>query len=89
MITINKLLDSNCDRKIGNHSVSINNDIRQFVYFNTMICAIDDREKVFMTDTGGWDTSSTKRAISSYEYRLRLLNYEKITKELFNFRKKI
>ena len=56
---------------VGNHRVEVSNHpegftINKYSYHGTVICTVNENTKVFMTTDGGWKTSSTKRAISSY-----------------------
>lgn len=55
---------------VGNHRVESLNEcghiISNYIYYNTIICAVNENTKMFMTSDGGYDTTSTKRAISSY-----------------------
>ena len=55
---------------VGNHSVESLNEcghtINNYIYYSTIICAVNENTKMFMTCDGGYDTTSTKRAISSY-----------------------
>ena len=56
--------------RVGNHCVESLNEcghtINNYIYHSTIICAVNENTKMFMTSDGGYDTSSTKRAISSY-----------------------
>ena len=55
---------------VGNHRVESLNEcghtINNYIYYSTIICAVNENTKMFMTSDGGYDTTSTKRAISSY-----------------------
>ena len=55
---------------VGNHRVESLNEcghtINNYIYHSTIICAVNENTKMFMTSDGGYDTTSTKRAISSY-----------------------
>ena len=55
---------------VGNHRVESLNEcghtINNYIYHSTIICAVNENTKMFMTCDGGYDTTSTKRAISSY-----------------------
>ena len=37
-----------------------------YIYHSTIICAVNENEKTFRTSNGGWNTSSTTRAINDY-----------------------
>ena len=56
--------------RVGNHSVESLNEcghtINNYIYYSTIICAVNENTKMFMTCDGGHDKTSTKRAISSY-----------------------
>lgn len=56
--------------RVGNHRVESLNEcghtINNYIYYSTIICAVNENTKMFMTSDGGYDTTSTKRAISSY-----------------------
>ena len=56
--------------RVGNHRVESFNlrgqTINNYIYHSTIICAVNENTKMFMTSDGGWYTTSTKRAISSY-----------------------
>lgn len=55
---------------IGNHRVESFNEcghiINNYIYHSTIICSVNENTKMFMTCDGGFGTTSTKRAISSY-----------------------
>lgn len=60
-----------CERSaVGNHRVESLNEcghtINNYIYYSTIICAVNENTKMFMTSDGGHDKTSTKRAISSY-----------------------
>lgn len=70
MKTVLNLYNSNQDYlKIGNHKVerSNNGNIELYSYHRTVIFAIDKNEKTIVIDNGGWNTSSTTRAINDYK----------------------
>jgi len=69
------LLESNNFKKRGNHSVQVVNTSRQFTYHNTVICDVDDDKKVFHCNNGGWNTSSTTRAINDYRHYFNSIGY--------------
>jgi len=84
MMTVKKLLNACKDRKLGNHRVRIATDMknavigRAFIYHQTTICMVDDRNKLFIVDDGGWKTQSTKRAINAYRKELSNLGYAEV-----------
>ena len=73
-----KLVKATKDMHIGNHSVVIKGTKRDFIYFYTVICAVDDEAKTFHCDNGGWNTSSTNRAIGSYRSYFRSIGYDEV-----------
>ena len=73
-----KLVKATKDMHIGNHSVVIRGTKRDFIYFYTVICAVDDEAKTFHCDNGGWNTSSTNRAIGSYRSYFRSIGYDEV-----------
>ena len=73
-----KLVKATKDMHIGNHSVVIRGTQRDFIYFWTVICAVDDEAKTFHCDNGGWNTPSTNRAIGSYRSYFRSIGYDEV-----------
>ena len=73
-----KLVKATKNMRIGNHQVVIKGTYRDFIYFNTVICAVDDDTKTFHCDNGGWNTPSTNRAIGSYRYYFRSIGYDEV-----------
>ena len=73
-----KLVKATRNKCIGNHQVVIKGTKRDFIYFRTVICAVDDEAKTFHCDNGGWNTSSTNRAIRSYRYYFRSIGYDEV-----------
>ena len=73
-----KLVKATKDMHIGNHSVVIRGTKRDFIYFYTVICAVDDEVKTFHCDNGGWNTPSTNRAIGSYRSYFRSIGYDEV-----------
>lgn len=73
-----KLVKATKDMHIGNHSVVIKGTKRDFIYFYTVICAVDDEAKTFHCDNGGWNTPSTNRAIGSYHSYFRSIGYDEV-----------
>ena len=55
---------------VGNHRVEsfseCGHTINNYIYHSTIICAVNENTKMFMTSNGGWNTSSTTRAINDY-----------------------
>lgn len=67
----------NSTRRIcGNHRVKeFSDNTRVFIYHNTVICAVDDSRRTFNTGNGGWNTSSTTRAVNSYKQAFKGMGY--------------
>ena len=66
--TVEKLIYGDCGRKIGNHSkIALEGNIVGYKYHNTVICKVIPCDKKIIIDDGGWNTSSTTRAINSYK----------------------
>ena len=78
MCSHEKLVKATKDTHIGNHSVVIKGTKRDFIYFYTVICAVDDEAKTFPCDNGGWNTPSTNRAIGSYRSYFRSIGYDEV-----------
>lgn len=82
--SIEKLLSSRKDMRVGNHSVCFPDmHIREFLYFGNCICRVNDREHTFSTDRCGYIySSSTSRAIHDYQYYFgSVLGYTLISEE--------
>ena len=73
-----RLVEAKKDMHIGNHSVVIKGTKRDFIYFRTVICAVDDEAKTFHCDNGGYNTPSTNRAIGSYRSYFRSIGYNEV-----------
>ena len=73
-----KLVKATRNKRIGNHQVVIKGTKRDFIYFHTVICAVDDEAKTFHCDNGGWNTSSTNRAIGSYRSYFHSIGYDEV-----------
>lgn len=67
MRTVEKLLASHKDMKLGNHSLEIQSDGTEWYFYHaTPIVKVDWNKRIVIVDNGGWGTSSTTRAINSY-----------------------
>lgn len=64
MKTIEKLINSDRNRKIGNHRLEIQGNKRLYYYHDTAII-VTTPIGIFI-DNGGWNTRSTNRAINVY-----------------------
>jgi len=80
--SVEHLLENHSDKTIGNHmSVHLNtSNIVKYFYFSTAICVVNHNKRQYYTDNGGWNTSSTNRAIHSYKQNFDNLGYEKVSK---------
>lgn len=79
MKTVENLINSERNKTLGNHHAEIISDeIRHFYYYNTVICKANDKTMEFKVDNGGYNTSSTTRAINSYRKNLLALGYTEI-----------
>jgi len=68
--------------KVGNHSKKLlmtNPKWENFYYYSTCICSVDHVTKSFMINNGGWETSSTIRAINDYRKYFTDLGYKDCT----------
>ena len=65
-------------KKVGNHRVEQEGNIRRFIYHETAICTADCLQKTFTTDNGGWGTQSTTRAINAYRRELKAQGYKEV-----------
>jgi hypothetical protein len=81
MKTIDTLVNSYENRAIGNHKVIVGLNTRQFIYFATAICVVDDKRRIFYIDNGGYDTQSTRRALN--QYRREFSHYQEVSKAEF------
>lgn len=80
MKTVKTLINSERNKTLGNHYVQVvvNKDVRYFYYHSTAICKVNDRNKTFKLDNGGWCTVSTTRAINSYRRNFSELGYKEV-----------
>lgn len=67
MKTVEKLLASHKNMKLGNHRLEIQADGTEWYYYHTTpIVKVDWNNSRVTVDNGGWGTVSTTRAINSY-----------------------
>lgn len=80
MKTVEKLLGSTRDMKLGNHCLEIKADGTEwYYYYATPIVKVDWNNRTVTVDNGGWGTSSTTRAINSYLRKIgERMNYDLI-----------
>lgn len=79
MTTVYNLVHANGNRKtLGNHRMERTTTGRNFIYHWTTICTVNDIDKTYHTDNGGWGTSSTTRAINAYKRELNLMGYTEV-----------
>ncbi|EJW14055.1 hypothetical protein M5X02_30150 [Paenibacillus alvei] len=65
MKTVQTLVNVKKDTKAGNHRVSISQGKRDFYYYATAICKVDDTKGTFVIDSS-YGTQSTTRACNAY-----------------------
>lgn len=80
LASVEKLLESDKDKKVGNHSVKFNDSTIEFYYFDTAICIQNENERTITIDNGGFFTPSTTRAINCYIKHFKSLGYVIIDK---------
>ena len=79
MKCVNELLKSNCNyKRIGNHRKEREGHISKYYYHHTPIVIVNDSEKTFKTDNGGWGTISTTRAINAYRRELTSIGFREL-----------
>lgn len=70
--------------KVGNHSRDfIGTYTEKFTYHWTSICVVNHNNCTFYVDNGGWNTSSTNRAINDYKRHFESIGYTLVEKEEF------
>ena len=75
---VETLLNSEVSKKLGNHQVEIKSDIKYFIYHSTVICKVNTKNKTFIINNGGYNTSSTNRAINDYRRHFSSIGYEEV-----------
>lgn len=79
MTTVYNLVHTNANRKtLGNHRMERTTTGRNFIYHWTTICAVNDVDRTYHTDNGGWGTSSTTRAINAYKREFNSMGYTEV-----------
>jgi hypothetical protein len=78
MKTVQNLLASKGDKRIGNHKREDSFGLEYYIYHQTAICIVNRKTNKFTTQNGGFKTSSTTRAISSYKKELNSIGYEEV-----------
>lgn len=67
----------------GNHRVerdySLDDEYHNFIYWSTTICRVNVDEKTFKLENGGYNTSSTNRAIWCYRNLLYAKGFKNIS----------
>ena len=77
MTAIKNLIEGKT-KKSGNHRVERVGDITKYIYHYTAICTVNEKEKTFKLDNGGYRTVSTTRAINEYRRKFSMLGYNEI-----------
>lgn len=80
MKTMEKLVSTYQNKKIGNHRVEIDhvNGCRKFYYYSTVIAISYDSFNKFKIDDS-YGSVSTSRACGSYRYEFKSLGYDEAT----------
>ena len=79
MTTVYNLVHTNANRKtLGNHRMERTTTVRNCIYHWTTICTVNDVDRTYHTDNGGWGTSSTTRAINAYKRELNSMGYTEV-----------
>ena len=79
MKCIERLLDSERDLTVGNHSVCLYSWGRQFFYHHNCVCQVDDEQKTFELDDCGYEGfPSTTRTLNDYRRYFLSQGYEEI-----------
>ena len=76
---VKTLVNSDVDKIIGNHSLKIKGAVHEFIYWDTCICRVNHEDRTYFLDNGGYNTSSTNRAIAGYKYHFSCLGYKNIS----------
>lgn len=69
--------------KTGNYKSEEKNGVVEVYYHNTVILAYDKTKKIYFCDDRGWNTSSTHRAMSGADEKMKILGYRKVTAQEF------
>jgi hypothetical protein len=83
MKTVQTLASATKDMKMGNHRVRFIKDEKQgingrdFFYYDTIICGVDDNRKLFYIDAS-YGSVSTTRACNAYRKHFIALGYTEI-----------
>ena len=79
MKAVYNLVHTRANRKtLGNHRMERTTTGRNFIYHWTTICTVNDVDRTYHTDNGGWGTSSTTRAINAYKRELNSMGYTEV-----------
>lgn len=79
LVVVKDLVCASRDMKKGSHKVvKYPTGIREFIYYSTAICTVNDNERTFSTDNGGYGTSSTTRAINDYKRYFTSIGYKEV-----------
>ena len=80
MPTIDRLVTADKTTRLGNHIAVFTGTEIHYLYHETCICKVDTVNRTFITDNGGWNTTSTTRAINCYKKYYSGIGYTDITK---------
>ena len=78
MKTVKALLNATTNKTLGNHRMERTETGRNFIYHWTTICTVNDVDRTYHTDNGGWGTSSTTRAINAYKREFNSMGYTEV-----------
>lgn len=65
-------------KKIGNHRCESFGDIVEYIYHQTCICRVNKHTREFSVQNGGYNTSSTNRAINDYSRFFQSNGYKRV-----------
>ena len=78
MTTVYNLVHTSEQKAHGNHRMERTETGRNFIYHWTTICTVNDVDRTYHTDNGGWGTSSTTRAINAYKREFNSMGYTEV-----------
>ena len=90
---VEKLAESNKDKKCGNHRLVLesvpvdtrSNITRKYIYHNTVICQACENLKIFYVDAS-WDSVSTTQACNAYRNYYLNKEYTEVTQKVYDYK---
>jgi hypothetical protein len=81
MTAIDNLVSAKNNKKAGNHKVEFvfGGNARNFIYYWTTICGVDDVAKTFYIDSS-YGTQSTTRTCNAYRREFLSRGYKEVSK---------